>query len=149
MSYTIYLFGYKFMVRWNENKNLSSTEYLIQKALWNEFTDANEIIEISEQSIYYVDRNYNFKTIHWTTDTLFIKSKPLNKSDLKINITNLEFLIVAKNNVLHKSFEELDLNNDKTIKMEEMEDISVIKIEYILSSENQNLNSQLLLNISM
>ena len=146
MTYTIYLFGYKYIVRWNNDNDLLATELLIQKSLSNELATAKKIIEISEHDILYIDHNYNLQKIYWTNDSLFIKSKPLNKPGVKTDFQKMEFM--QNENNLIKSFAETDINKDNKISNSELEKISSLKIEYLLSNKNKKFHSQLELYIS-
>ncbi len=141
MTYTIFLFGYKFMGKWIDDNDLLATEILIQKSLANELITAKKIIELTEQSIVYLDKKYNIQNIHWTDDSLFIKSKPVNKPDVNINIQKIEFIISEKNKTFTKSFSELDLNKDNFLHGKELENISALKFDYILINNNNKVNS--------
>lgn len=137
MAYTIYLFGYKYMVRWNNDNDLLATELLIQKSLTNELTTAKEIIEIAEQEIVYIDRNYKLQKIHWAKDSLFIKNKPVNKPGVKITFQNIKFLKNSTDKKQFFSLMELDINRDNKINNSEWEKISFLKIEYLLTNKNK------------
>ena len=129
------------MARRNTNNDLLAMELLIQKSLNNELATAKKIIEISEQDILYIDHNYNLQKIYWTNDSLFIKSKPLNKPGVKTDFQKMEFM--QNENNLIKSFAETDINKDSKISNSELEKTSSLKIEYLLINKNIKYQSQL------
>jgi len=138
MTYTIYLFGYKYMVRWNNDNNLLATELLIQKSLSNELTTAKKIIEISEQEIVYTDRNYNLQKIYWSNDSLVIKDKPVNNARNKIAFQKMRFLQKGKNYHQYSPFTQFDLNNDHKISYKELERICMLNYEFIIFNRSKN-----------
>jgi len=147
MAYTIYLFGYKFMVRWNDDNDLLATELLIQKSLSNELTTAKKIIEITENEILYTDRNYNFQKITWTNDSLIIKHKLLNKPGIKITYQKIRFLQCNEEKSQLCLLSELDLNNDDKISDSELDKICFLKIDNIISNKNKKILAQVNLQI--
>jgi len=129
------------MVRWNDDNDLMTTELLIQKSLSNELAASKKIIEISENEIIYTDKNYNMQKITWANDSLFIKSKPLNKPEIKIIIQNIELLQNKKVNNYY-SVEEMDENKDRKINNSELEKISFILFNILINNNNRNQNLQ-------
>ncbi len=100
-----------------------------------------------ETEIIYVDKNYNLQKINWKNDSLIIKDKPVNKSGIKITVKHIGFRQRNEDKNQFSSFTELDLNKDNKINNSELEKISSLIIEYLLTNKNIKFQSQLNLNI--
>ena len=135
LAYTIYLYSFKFMSRWNDKNSLIQSELLIRKSLTYELTHTPQILEISPKKIIYLNKQFRIKQIQWSDSSLFIKSKPLNKEGLNITIENLEFYVSQKENIIKKAFTDLDLNNDETLKGNELHRLRALGFTYLITSK--------------
>jgi hypothetical protein len=139
LTYTIYLFGYRFMASWDEKSDLIRQELLVQRLINDHIDHARCIIEITPFIITIVDSDYSNKNLSWSADTLYLNNIPLNKTDLKINFSIISFYDLSS----EKLFEEIDINRDGRLLDKELKKINGIKMQYKIVGKKQSFISSI------
>jgi prepilin-type N-terminal cleavage/methylation domain-containing protein len=140
-TYTIYLFGFRFMSDWNDRQDLQSTELTLNRVIISELGSAREVIALYPTKIEYLNDRYRIKSIHWQADSLYLNSKEINLPGVIIKISGLNFVGSSGEH----SFQELDLNTDGILLEAEMKDVKALRLEYQLTSKKHQINNYILL----
>lgn len=140
LTYSIYLFGYKFISRWDDKTDIHLQEMVIQNILYKQIDNSKSIIEISPVGITAVNSDYKISKLLWSEDTLYINGISLNNNDQQINLSQTSFYVLG----LEKIFTEVDLNRDGRLKGEELETIKGIKYKYRINSKNYSYESSII-----
>jgi len=139
-TYTIYLFGYKFISNWNERRDLQADELILNRVLTSQLGSAQKINAIYPAQIIFIDNQYRLKSIYWSSDTLYANSRPVNSYRIKIKVDELRFLCMEE----EKDFSDLDLNSDGVLFPMELKDVKAIRLDYQLYSKRNQVSDFIL-----
>ena len=146
-AYTIYLFGYKFLLNWEEKNDIAVNELQIKRVLLNELSGAKSIITISTMGIEYVNPNYSYNRIHWLKNNLYLNQRVLNNAKISLIMNNLNLLKNINNKLEIIPLSQLDINNDKILDINEFTHIEALQMEFELRSKKFTRKSVLLISL--
>jgi hypothetical protein len=139
-TYSIYLFGFRFISRWEDKTNLISQELLLRTAITKKIGNSKRITEISPSSITTLNSNHKTSILLWSEDSVYYNDIPLNKNTMRIFLSiNSLYSITGK-----RFFNEIDQNRDEYLRGEELTRIKAIKFYYKITSKNSSCESSII-----
>lgn len=138
LVYTIYLFSTKFMDRWRQNNALLRTYILTEKVMMKKITSIRYIYIIDNEQILFKDFFDKQQIIQWKDQNLYINSRALSTSDVKIILNSLMFYIKKENMVELATFLTLDLNDDRKLTPDELKNLKGMEFNFTLQVKRKS-----------
>jgi hypothetical protein len=144
-AYTIYLFGHKFLLSWEEKNDIINDELQIKRVLLNELSKAKEIITISTSGIEYINPKYSCNKIDWLENNICLNQRRINHSKIAVILDQFNIVLNNNNKLEIIPFSRLDINHDKILNKDEFSNIEALQIEFELKSKRFTRKNQLLI----
>lgn len=144
MAYTIYLYGIRYMNKWDENNQIQNGSFLIQKSFYRVFNNAVSIESITKKGIRLTDDSGKTKQFIWTGDTLFLNDKPIFTP---VRLESFSLFNYQGKRVRKTEFTKIDRNLNGVIEQSESLTLQALEIDFVIKTKKYMKKIQVFLNL--